>query len=172
MSVPKSKNPKIKNKNKNKIYNTNIYYFSSRHVCISLFFRPVKVNRPWQDKWVIDGLTDEWWDRWMKWCFTTSFTICNSDKLVGTFGWSEDPSIAWLVPSTAEDPTCWKKFLQAGNGAENTKEKSKQCFAFILSPPPFLWSDFHHYSNISKVQIGTLINKNSWKISLNSSDIC
>jgi hypothetical protein len=28
--------------------------------------------------------------------------------LVGTFSWSEDPSTAWLVPSTAEDPTCWK----------------------------------------------------------------
>jgi len=30
----------------------------------------------------------------------------NSDWLAGTFRWSEDPSIAWLVPSTAEDPVC------------------------------------------------------------------
>jgi hypothetical protein len=29
-----------------------------------------------------------------------------SDRLAGTFGWSEDPSTAWLVPSTAEDPLC------------------------------------------------------------------
>ncbi len=34
----------------------------------------------------------------------------NSDRLVGTFSWLEDPSTAWveawLVPSTAEDPNC------------------------------------------------------------------
>jgi hypothetical protein len=30
----------------------------------------------------------------------------NSDRLAGTFSWSEDPSTAWLVPSTAEDPAC------------------------------------------------------------------
>ncbi len=35
---------------------------------------------------------------------------------------------AWLVPSTAGDPACWNRFLQANKGAENTKEKSKQCF--------------------------------------------
>jgi len=29
----------------------------------------------------------------------------NSDKLAGTIRWSEDPSIAWLVLSTTEDPT-------------------------------------------------------------------
>jgi hypothetical protein len=28
--------------------------------------------------------------------------------LAGTFRWSEDPSIAWLVPSTAEDPALVK----------------------------------------------------------------
>jgi hypothetical protein len=31
----------------------------------------------------------------------------------------------WLVPSTAENPGCWKQVsYKAGNGAENTKEKS------------------------------------------------
>jgi hypothetical protein len=43
----------------------------------------------------------------------------NSDKLAGSFRCSEDPSTAWLVPSTAEE----NRFLQAGNGAENTNEK-------------------------------------------------
>jgi hypothetical protein len=31
----------------------------------------------------------------------------NNDRLAGNFRWSEeDPSTAWLVPSTAEDPPC------------------------------------------------------------------
>jgi len=34
------------------------------------------------------------------------FTFRNSDKLAGTFRWSEEPSRAWLVPSTTADPTC------------------------------------------------------------------
>jgi hypothetical protein len=50
----------------------------------------------------------------------------NSDRLADTFRWSEDPSTAWLVPSTAEDAE--DRFLQAGKGAENTKQKSRQCF--------------------------------------------
>ncbi len=50
----------------------------------------------------------------------------NSDRLARTFRWSEDPRIAWLVPSTAEDPAC--RFLQIGKRPENTKEKSRQCF--------------------------------------------
>ncbi len=29
---------------------------------------------------------------------------CDSDRLAGTFRWSEDPSTTWLLPSTAEDP--------------------------------------------------------------------
>jgi hypothetical protein len=37
------------------------------------------------------------------------FTFLNSDMLVSTFRWSKDPSIAWLVPSTAEEPACWKQ---------------------------------------------------------------
>jgi hypothetical protein len=32
----------------------------------------------------------------------------NSDRLAGTFRWSEDPSTAWLVLSTAEDPPLLK----------------------------------------------------------------
>jgi hypothetical protein len=45
----------------------------------------------------------------------------------------------WLVHSTTEDPVGWylppqeiplaeNRFLHAGKGAENTKEKSRQCF--------------------------------------------
>jgi hypothetical protein len=33
----------------------------------------------------------------------------NSDRLAGNVRWSEDPSRAWLVPSTAEDLACWKQ---------------------------------------------------------------
>jgi len=33
----------------------------------------------------------------------------------------------WLVPSTIKDPACCEnRFLKAGKGAENTKEKSRQ----------------------------------------------
>jgi hypothetical protein len=47
----------------------------------------------------------------------------------GTFHWSEDPSTAWLVPSTTEDLALVEnRFLEAGKGAENTKEKSRPCF--------------------------------------------
>jgi hypothetical protein len=31
----------------------------------------------------------------------------NSDRLAGTFRWSEDPTR--LIPSTTEDPACWKQ---------------------------------------------------------------
>jgi hypothetical protein len=50
--------------------------------------------------------------------------------LVPSASWSEDPSTAWLVPSTAEGPALAENrfLLQAGKGAENTKEKSRQCF--------------------------------------------
>jgi len=56
------------------------------------------------------------------------FLFRNSERLADTFRSSEDPNIAWLVPSTAEDPTAENRFLQARKGAENTKEKSRQCF--------------------------------------------
>jgi hypothetical protein len=55
----------------------------------------------------------------------------NSDRLAGTFRWSEDPSTAWVVPSTQKIPLAENRFLQAGKGAENTKEKSRQCFTFM-----------------------------------------
>ncbi len=29
--------------------------------------------------------------------------------VTGTFSWSQGPSTAWLVPSTVEDPACWKQ---------------------------------------------------------------
>jgi hypothetical protein len=51
----------------------------------------------------------------------------NSDRLAGNFSWSEDRRTAWLLPSTTEVPTCSKQ-VSSGNGAENTKEKSRQCF--------------------------------------------
>jgi hypothetical protein len=35
-----------------------------------------------------------------------------------------------LVPSIAKDPLVENRFLQVGKGAENTKEKSRQCFTF------------------------------------------
>jgi hypothetical protein len=42
----------------------------------------------------------------------------------------EDPCIAWLVPSTLAE----KRFLQASKGAENTKEKFRQCFTTYVYP--------------------------------------
>ncbi len=38
-----------------------------------------------------------------------SYFVRNNDRPAGTFRWSEDSSRAWLVPSTAEDPACWKQ---------------------------------------------------------------
>jgi hypothetical protein len=64
-------------------------------------------------------------DAKQSWVF---FLFRNSDRLAGTFRSSADPSIAWLVPSTTEDPTAENRFLQASQGAENTKEKSRPCF--------------------------------------------
>jgi hypothetical protein len=55
----------------------------------------------------------------------------NSDRLAGTFRWSEDPSIAWLVLPPQKILLAENMFLQAGNGTENTKEKSRQCFAYV-----------------------------------------
>jgi hypothetical protein len=68
----------------------------------------------------------------------------NSDRLASTFRWSEDPSTAWLVPSTGQKipvqpswylrpqkiPLAENRFLQTGQGAENIREKSRQCFTF------------------------------------------
>jgi hypothetical protein len=36
--------------------------------------------------------------------------------------------IGWLVPSTQKIPLAENRFLQAGNGAEIIKEKSRRCF--------------------------------------------
>jgi hypothetical protein len=61
----------------------------------------------------------------------------NSDRLAGNVRWSEDPSRAWLVTSAGQKtpvepgwylplqkiPLAENRFLQAGNGAENTNEK-------------------------------------------------
>jgi hypothetical protein len=48
-----------------------------------------------------------------------------------TFRWSEDPKIpvppGWYLPQQ-KIPRPENRFLQAGKGAENTKEKSRQCF--------------------------------------------
>jgi len=55
----------------------------------------------------------------------------NSDRPAGTFRWSEDPKIpvppGWYLP-LQKIPRPENRFLQAGKGAENTKEKSRQCF--------------------------------------------
>jgi hypothetical protein len=55
----------------------------------------------------------------------------NSDRLAGTFRWSENPSTAWLLPSPQKIPLAENKFLQASKGDENTKEKSRQCFTHV-----------------------------------------
>jgi hypothetical protein len=66
----------------------------------------------------------------------------NSDWLAGTVCRSEDPRTTWLVPSASQKipiqpgwylplqkiPLAENRFVQAGKGAENTKEKSRQCF--------------------------------------------
>jgi len=48
----------------------------------------------------------------------------NSNRLAGTFHWSEDPSTAWLVPSTAEDPLAENRFLQARKGELKIQRKN------------------------------------------------
>jgi hypothetical protein len=60
------------------------------------------------------------------------FSLFGNDRLASTFRWSEDPSTAWLLPSTAEDPPCRNRFLQAGKEVENTKEKSRRCLTGSL----------------------------------------
>jgi hypothetical protein len=49
----------------------------------------------------------------------------NSDRLAGTFRWSEDPSTAWLVPSTTEFPLAENRFLQASKGSRELKIQRK-----------------------------------------------
>jgi hypothetical protein len=62
----------------------------------------------------------------------------NSDRLAGTFHWSEDASTAWLVPFTAKRSRFLKAgFFKTGKGAENTKEKSRHCF-------PHMFQSFYH----------------------------
>jgi hypothetical protein len=63
--------------------------------------------------------------------FFTFLEIIVTGWLV-TFCWSEDPSTAWLVPSTAIPLADENWFLQASKGAENTKEKSRQCFTYYV----------------------------------------
>ncbi len=54
----------------------------------------------------------------------------NSDRLAGTFHWSEALSTAWLVPYSGPQkiPLAENRFLQVGKGAENTNKTSRQCF--------------------------------------------
>ncbi len=60
----------------------------------------------------------------------------NSDSLAGTFRWSEDSSWAWVVPSTAEDPTCWKQVSSCRQWSWKYKGKikSRQCFTYCKRP--------------------------------------
>jgi hypothetical protein len=45
------------------------------------------------------------------------------------FGLCSAPYLAQILPHSGD------MFLQAGTGAENTKEKSKQCFTIFLKCP-------------------------------------
>jgi hypothetical protein len=105
MNVPKSKNPKIKNKNKNKIYNTNIYYSLPHRIYIPLFLHPVEINRPWRDEWMTKQM-----NRWMKWCFTMSFTICNRHVATHYTRCITLSHLARLVPCKA----CWASYPMYG----------------------------------------------------------
>ncbi len=62
----------------------------------------------------------------------------NSDRLAGTFHWSE-VQLGWYLPPQMI-PLAENRFLQAGTGAENTKEKSRQ--GFLSSKLLKLWSEF------------------------------
>jgi hypothetical protein len=55
----------------------------------------------------------------------------NSDRLAGAFRWSEDPSRVsrWYYLPLQKILLAENRFLlKARKGAENTKEKSRQCF--------------------------------------------
>jgi len=54
------------------VYHLFLLLSSLHRVYIPFFFHLVKINRPWQNKWMIGRM-----DRWMKWCFITSFILCN-----------------------------------------------------------------------------------------------
>jgi hypothetical protein len=48
--------------------------------------------------------------------------VCSSQySLAGTF--------RWCLPPLKKIPLAENRFLQAGKGSENTKEKSRQCFS-------------------------------------------
>ncbi len=46
-------------------------------------------------------------DSWVQGPFRDLRSVPKAGRLVGR--WSEDPGTAWLLPSTAEDPACWKQ---------------------------------------------------------------
>jgi len=87
---------------------------------------------------IAEGL---YWGPFLKYSRAGIFSLFrNSDRLAG-----------WLAPSTGQKnpvqpgwylpprkiPLAENRFLQAGNGAENTKEKSRQCFLrFFSNAPP------------------------------------
>jgi hypothetical protein len=53
----------------------------------------------------------------------------NSDMLASTFHWSEDPSRAWLVPSTAEDPELKIKRKNPGSPLRTGEGSQLGCLA-------------------------------------------
>ncbi len=54
-----------------------------------------------------DGWMDGWQDRWMKWCFTTSFTICNEEEVQARSPMLNKNS-CWVVSSlTWSLNQCW-----------------------------------------------------------------
>jgi hypothetical protein len=60
-----------------------------------------------------------------------------------------------LVPSIAKDSLVENRFLQAGKGAENTKEKSRQCFTFWNRSPH--WIEWHLMHIVSIVPFASSI---------------
>ncbi len=60
----------------------------------------------------------------------------NSDSLAGIFRWSEDPNTAWLYLRPQKIALAENRFLQGGKGAQNAKEKFRQCFYGERERPP------------------------------------
>ncbi len=58
----------------------------------------------------------------------------NSDRPAGTFRGSKESSTAWLVPSTAEDPACWKQVSSSRQWSWKY-EGQIQAVVFLTCPP-------------------------------------
>ncbi len=99
---------------------------------------------------IAEGL---YWGPFLKYSRAGIFSLFrNSDRLAGTFHWSKESSTVepgWYLPPR-KIPLAENRFLQAGNGAENTKEKSRQCFyVFFQTPLMFIWLRNLYYTIFS-----------------------